>query len=62
MPRIFVTYDVNETINIHSDQRSEPISFYTPFRSLIWRCQFLSKVVRSPMCHSASANRFARGH
>jgi len=36
-------------IIIHSDQRSEPIIFCTPFRSLIWRYQFLSKIVRSPI-------------
>jgi len=34
------------------------------FRSLIWRYQFLSKIVRSPiwMCHCSCANRFAMGH
>jgi len=39
-------------------------TFYTLFRSLIWRCQFLSKMVRYPiwMCHCACANRFARSH
>jgi len=34
------------------------------FKSVTWRYQFLSKIVRSLiwMCHCANANRFARRH
>jgi len=51
-------------IIIRSDRRSEPINFYTPCRSLIWRYQFLSEIVTLPiwMCHCACGNRFAKGH
>jgi len=51
-------------IVIRSDQRSEPTNFYAPFRSLMWRYQFLSKNVRSLIwiCHCVCANRFSRRH
>jgi len=48
---MYVFYAVlySPTIIIFSDRPSERINFYTPFRSLIWRYQFLCKILRSPI-------------